>query len=108
MLFDLPSHSPIGARLRAWHEKHRLPTMFGLREFADAGGLMAYGPNLADAWQARRHVCGQDSQGAKPGELPVEQPTKFELVINLKDGKGAGADDSAIAAAASGGGDSVM
>ena len=69
-------------------EKHRLPTMSGSREYADADGLIAYGPNFAELWRRAATYVDKILKGAKPGELPVEQPTKFELVINLKTAKG--------------------
>jgi putative ABC transport system substrate-binding protein len=69
---------------------HRLPTISGLRMFADAGALMSYGADLADI--NRRSVVYVDKilKGAKPSDLPVEQPTTFELVINLKTAKSLG------------------
>jgi putative ABC transport system substrate-binding protein len=68
-------------------EKHRLPAMYGLREFPEAGGLMSYGSNVASLfWRAAVYV-DRILKGAKPGDLPVEQPSKFELVINLKTAK---------------------
>ena len=65
--------------------ENRLPAMYH-QEFVEAGGLMSYGPNFR-LLPARRRLCGQDPKGAKPADLPVEQPKKFELIINLKAAK---------------------
>ncbi len=70
--------------------KNRLPAVYTSREFVDAGGLMAYGPNLADMYRRAATYADRILKGAKPADLPVEQPTKFELVINLKAGKALG------------------
>ena len=61
----------------------RLPTMHGVREYVEAGGLMSYGPNLADLYRRAADYVDKILRGAKPADLPVEQPTKFDLVINL-------------------------
>src|SRR5258705_8420736 len=70
--------------------KNRLPAVYPLREFVDAGGLMAYGPNLADLFRRAATYVDKILKGAKPAELPVEQPTKYELVITLKTAKALG------------------
>jgi putative ABC transport system substrate-binding protein len=71
-------------------QKNRLPTMFGSRDFVDVGGLMAYGPGVTELWRRSTAFVDKILKGAKPGDLPVEQPTKFELVINLKTAKALG------------------
>ena len=67
--------------------KSRLPSMYSLRAFVDAGGLMYYGADLADSYRRVAYFVDRILKGAKPGDLPVEQPKKFELVINLKTAK---------------------
>jgi putative ABC transport system substrate-binding protein len=65
----------------------RLPTMHGLRESVEVGGLMSYGSNLPDLWRRAADYVDKILRGAKPGDIPVEQPTKFDLVINLTTAK---------------------
>ena len=67
--------------------KSRLPSMYTSREAVDAGGLMYYGADLADSYRRVAYFVDRILKGAKPADLPVEQPTKFELVINLKTAK---------------------
>ena len=67
--------------------KHRLPTSFAFREYADAGGLVAYGVNFANMFRRAAEYIDRILKGANPGDLPVEQPTKFELVLNMKTAK---------------------
>lgn len=64
--------------------QHRLPAMYDLREFVDAGGLMAYGPSLRALFRRAAYYVDRILKGAKPSDLPVEQPTQFELILNLK------------------------
>jgi putative ABC transport system substrate-binding protein len=63
---------------------NRLPTMFSLREYVEAGGLMSYGENIADFFRRSAFYVDKIFKGAKPGDLPIEQPTRFNLVINRK------------------------
>ena len=68
--------------------KHRLPLVAPFREVAESGGLMAYGPNIVELWKQRVPVyVDRILKGAKPGDLPIEQPTKYELVVNLRTAK---------------------
>ena len=70
--------------------KHRLPAIFGVGTFAEAGGLMAYGPNRIELWRRAAIFVDKIRRGAKPGELPVEQSVRFDMVINLKTAKALG------------------
>jgi putative ABC transport system substrate-binding protein len=68
-------------------KKQKLPTVFGAKEFVEAGGLMSYSPNIAAGFRRAAVYVDKILRGANPGDLPVEQPTKFELVINFKTAK---------------------
>jgi putative ABC transport system substrate-binding protein len=72
--------------------RHSLPAIYHFREFAVAGGLISYGANFVDAFRLASSYIGRILKGAKPGDLPVMQPTKFDLVINLKTAKTLGID----------------
>jgi putative tryptophan/tyrosine transport system substrate-binding protein len=69
---------------------HRLPVVYGLRDFVDAGGLIAYGSSIFKIWRRAASYVDKILKGAKPADLPVEQPTAFELVLNLKTAKALG------------------
>jgi len=75
------------ARIVDFATKNRFPAMYGNEDYMDADGLMFYGPNVADMFRRAATYVDKILKGAKPGDLPVEQPTKFELVINLKTAK---------------------
>ena len=78
------------ARLADLASKNRLPSMYGMGEYVKAGGLIAYGPNLSDRFRHSATLVDKILKGAKPADLPVQQPTKFELTINLKTAKALG------------------
>jgi putative ABC transport system substrate-binding protein len=75
------------ARITELAARHRLPAVYGLSEYTDVGGLMAYGPDRLDMFRHAAIYIDQILKGAKPGDLPVEQPNKFSLVVNLKTAK---------------------
>jgi putative tryptophan/tyrosine transport system substrate-binding protein len=77
-------------RLATLALKQRAPTMFGLREHVVAGGLIAYGVSFTDLFHRAAAYVDKILRGARPADLPVEQPTKFELVINLRTAKALG------------------
>jgi len=68
----------------------RLPTMHGVREYVEAGGLLSYGPNTPDQFRRAADYVDKILRGAKPGDIPVEQPTRFDLIINLTTAKALG------------------
>jgi putative ABC transport system substrate-binding protein len=85
-----PSFFARRASLIALGVKHGIPTMYDNRESPDAGGLMGYGQNTESSWEQAGVYVGRILKGAKPAELPVMQPTKFEFVINIKTAKAVG------------------
>jgi putative ABC transport system substrate-binding protein len=68
----------------------RLPTMLNVREYAEAGALMSYGPHFRDLWRRAADYVDKILRGAKPGDIPIEQPTRFDLVVNLTTAKALG------------------
>lgn len=87
-----PSFFARRTSLIALSARHSVPTMFDNRESADAGGLIGYGQNTESSWEQAGGYVGRILKGAKPAELPVMRPTKFELVINLKTARARGID----------------
>jgi putative ABC transport system substrate-binding protein len=72
------------AQLVGLAASHKMPVVYPFREFVDDGGLMSYGPSLASAYRRAGVYAGRILKGAKPGELPIELPSRFEFLINLK------------------------
>jgi putative ABC transport system substrate-binding protein len=81
---------PDRRRLPDFALRRQMPSMFVTRDYADAGGLMSYGPNFRAMGRRAAEYVDRIAKGAKPADLPIEQPTKFELVINLKTAKALG------------------
>jgi putative ABC transport system substrate-binding protein len=89
-VISTPMFSKERRRLVDLAAKNRLPTMFSFRSYVDSGGLMSYGASVSDMFRRAATYVDKILKGAKPDDLPVEQPTKFELVINLKTAKALG------------------
>jgi putative tryptophan/tyrosine transport system substrate-binding protein len=84
------AYDPHARRIAELAVKHRLPAMYSVRFYVDAGGLMSYSADLIEIYRRAAVFVDKIFQGAKPADLPIEQPTKFELVINLKTAKALG------------------
>ena len=80
------------ARLADFALKHQIPSMFVFREWVDAGGLLCYGPSITALFARVAEFVDRIARGAAPSDLPIEQPTKFEMVVNLKTAKAIGVD----------------
>jgi putative ABC transport system substrate-binding protein len=83
-------HADFRKRILELAAEHRLPAIYRYVEAIQAGGLMGYGPNTSDMWRRAATYVDKILKGAKPADLPVEQPTRFELVINMKTAKALG------------------
>jgi putative ABC transport system substrate-binding protein len=90
IVFDDPVLWSNRTQIVALAAQHRLPVMYGYREFVDVGGLISYGPDRIDHYRRTASYVAKILRGAEPGSLPIEQPTKFQLVINLKTAKSLG------------------
>ena len=90
VLPDEPFFFANRAEIVALAAKHRLPGFYGIREFVDAGGLMSYGESMTESYRSLADYISKIAAGAKPGDLPVAQPTQFALVINMKTAKSLG------------------
>jgi ABC-type uncharacterized transport system substrate-binding protein len=86
-VFSSPVLSSLHREIIAFAAEYRLPAIYQWKEHVDAGGLVSYGPNLAAMWRQSAIIVAKLLKGIKPSDLPVEQPTKFELVINLSTAK---------------------
>jgi putative tryptophan/tyrosine transport system substrate-binding protein len=90
LIFSSPVVFDQRARIAALGREKRLPTVSLFTEFAEAGGLLTYGPSLRESFRRSGVFAGKVLSGAKPGDLPIERPEKFELVINLQTAKALG------------------
>ncbi|TMJ91794.1 MAG: hypothetical protein E6G77_25885 [Alphaproteobacteria bacterium] len=89
-VFFSPLLSSLHREIIALAAEYRVPAIYQWREHAEAGGLVSYGPNLAAMWRQSAIITAKVLKGAKPADVPVEQPTKFELVVNERTAKGLG------------------
>ena len=87
LVFPSPITMMNRTRITTLAAKHRLPALYGLRDFVDAGGLMAYAPDSAAMFRRAADYVDKILKGAKPADLPIEQPTRYVLVVNLKTAK---------------------
>jgi hypothetical protein len=92
---------------RGWDSRNRIPAMYHLRQYVEVGDLMAYGPSYTESFQQGAVLVDKILKGAAPADLPVEQPWRFELVINLKTRQGPRPDDPTVAPGAGGSGHRV-
>jgi putative tryptophan/tyrosine transport system substrate-binding protein len=90
MVMDSAMFNAHRQRILALARTHRLPTVCGVRRYAEAGCLIAYAPDILEMWRRAAIFVDKILKGAKPGDLPVEQPAKFELVLNLTTAKAFG------------------
>jgi ABC-type uncharacterized transport system substrate-binding protein len=90
LFLESPLFTTHRARLAELAARSRLPAIYGQREYVEVGGLMSYGTHFKDLYRRAAWYVDKILKGAKPGDLPVEQPTNFELVINLKTAKALG------------------
>jgi putative ABC transport system substrate-binding protein len=77
-------------RIAEFALSHHLPSVFGWKAYVEGGGLMSYGPNLEDSWRQIAGFVGKILTGSRPADLPVEQPTRFEFIVNLKTARALG------------------
>jgi putative tryptophan/tyrosine transport system substrate-binding protein len=90
VVLSTPMFIASAKRLAELAIEHRLPSLFGPKEHAEAGGLLSYGPDRVDLWRRGATYVDAILRGASPGELPVQQPNKFELVVNMRTAKALG------------------
>jgi putative ABC transport system substrate-binding protein len=90
LLLADPLTLSLRARIVEFARENRLPAIYEARDFVEAGGLMSYGPNLRDMIRRSAYYVDRILKGAKPGDLPIEQPSKIELLVNLKTARALG------------------
>jgi putative ABC transport system substrate-binding protein len=89
-LFVAPGPTFFSPEITAMAARLRLPAIYGFRYFTEVGGLMSYGPSLTDVYRQSARLVGRILKGERPGDLPIELPTRYELIVNLKTAKALG------------------